>query len=102
MQLRNQSQKEYNVFGTKGFETGCDGESGEQIMLLQFDYSMEIEEWCIHSNKAEWILLTQTLGWKTGIPKMEEIMHEESRDGAANRDAVTAMAEYIFLTKQTG
>ena len=71
-------------------------------MLLQFDDSMEIKERCIRSDKAEWIFLTKTLGWKMGVPEIEEMMHEESRDDANNRDAVTAMAEYMFLTKQMG
>ena len=37
-----------------------------------------------------------------GVLEMEEMMHEESRDDVDNRDAVTAMAEYMFLTEQMG
>lgn len=46
--------------------------------------------------EAEYMFLTETLGWKEGIDGMKDATTD------ANPNDVTKLAEYLFLTKQVG
>lgn len=62
-------------------------EDSEQVMLLQFSKSMEIEEHFFDKREAEWMLLAKTLGWKAGLHKLERMKQQRIMD----MDAVTQL-----------
>jgi hypothetical protein len=80
MRLRSQHRKEYDVFK----------DENDPIVLLQFSEDLEhLEE--MYSLEAEYTFLTETLGWKEGLP-------ETSYD----TDSIKNLAAYMFLTEQMG
>ena len=93
MHLRSQPRREYNVFKLVGEA------KDEQIVMLQFDEHMDLDEQCIMDDEAEWMFLTETLGWKEG---MLEADRTPQTNPDVNVEAVTLAAEYMFLTKQMG
>jgi hypothetical protein len=94
MQLRRQARKEYDVFNI------TDIPDGEEVVMLHFDTSGdEIEESAFDRDEAEWLFLTETLGWKEGLNN--ETANIESANTFSN-ESVTKVAEYLFLTEQMG
>ena len=68
--------------------------------MLHFDTSGdEIEESAFDRDEAEWLFLTETLGWKEGLNN--ETANIESANTFSN-ESVTKVAEYLFLTEQMG
>ena len=95
MNLRNQPRKNYNVFTTDGLP------ENEQVILLQFtDASCSnVEEKFIDEDDVEWTFLTETLGWREGLPELDSI---EGHSNSFDADAVAPLAEFMFLTEQMG
>ena len=71
----------------------------ENIVLLEFNNKMDIDEQFLDEDEAEWLFLTETLGWKEGLPEVEQMRQEKSK---MNTDAVSLLAEYLFLMEQMG
>ena len=62
MQLRKQRRKEYNIFNM------TDIPDDEEIIMLHFDPdSDELTEAEFDRLDAEYLFLTETLGWKDGL-----------------------------------
>ena len=94
MNLRNRSQKEYNVFNI------TDETQDEETMLLQVDLTnLDIIETEIDTLEAEYMFLTETLGWKEEVDDDDKGKPDPSD---ANMNDVTKLAEYLFLTEQMG
>jgi hypothetical protein len=62
MSLCKQPRCEYNVFNLEGHIRD------EHVVLLQFDDHMELNKQTVDTDEAEWLFLTETLGWKVGLP----------------------------------
>ena len=90
MNLRKQSRKHYNVFTTNGMEK----QSDDEIILLTYcnDSKNGCEETMIDKDYAEYLFLTETLGWK----------HEANDNGCdgygtpVTQDVINSM-DYLFL-----
>lgn len=93
MNLRKQPRREYNVFNLEG------NTINEHVVLLQFDDHMDLNEQSVKKDEAECLFLTETLGWKDGLPEVEQMQHETTE---MNMEAVNLLAEYMFLTDQLG
>jgi hypothetical protein len=93
MNLRKQPRREYNVFNLEG------NTINEHVVLLQFDDHMDLNEQSVKKDEAECLFLTETLGWKDGLPEVEQMQHETTE---MNMEAVNLLAEYMFLTDQMG
>ena len=85
MNLRSQPRREYNVFH-------MDGEQSEEIVMLQMGEDHELEEW--DRLDAEYLFLTETLGWSEGL--------KETDKPSLNESGVKLLAEYLFVTEQMG
>jgi len=92
MNLRKQPRREYNVFSQEG------NTINEDVVLLQFDDHMDLSEQSVKKDEAEWLFLTETLGWKKGLPEVEQKQHETTE---TNMEAMNLLAEYMFLTKKS-
>eukprot|EP00804_Cyclotella_cryptica_P027764 CCRYP_009202-RA/>CCRYP_009202-RA protein AED:0.72 eAED:0.12 QI:0/-1/0/1/-1/1/1/0/1137 len=93
MNLRNQPRRNYDVFNMDGKPVPTN------IVLLQIDENMEMNEQFMDEDEAEWLFLTETLGWKEGLPEVEQM---EQRKAIIDMNAVTLLAEHLFRTDQMG
>ena len=87
MKLRPQPRKEYNVFNINGEE------EMEHIVMLQLDRDGELDE--IDALDAEYMFLTETLGWKEGL-------NDDEAKKEISEANVKYLAEYLFVTEQMG
>jgi hypothetical protein len=71
-------------------------------MLLQLDEQMNLREQCMDEDEAEWLFLTETLGWKAGLHEVERMERMQQDRPEINMDAVSVMADHLFLTEQMG
>ena len=95
MNLRKQKRKEYDVFNM------TDVQDDEEIIMLHFDTeSDDLTETEFDRLDAEYLFLTETLGWKDGLDS--EIDAEERTQNDISPESVTKLAEYLFLTEQMG
>ena len=93
MNLRRQNRKTYNL---KEPEKA----NNKQALMLQFQSDdFDIVETAFDQDEAEYIFLTETLGWKEGLNNETHDPSESSSDKSNN---VTKLAEYMFLTEQMG
>ena len=100
MNLRRQHRKVYNIRELEKREKA----NNEQVMMLQFQADdFDIVETTVDKeeaeDEAEYMFLTETLGWKEGLDNAELESAESSND--TNKNA-TKLAEYLFLTEQMG
>lgn len=77
MKLRPQFRKEYNVFNINGKE--------EEDPIVVLDELDRLD--------AEYLFLTETLGWKEGLKETES---------PKNKADVKYIAQYLFVTEQMG
>ena len=95
MNLRKQKRKDYDVFNM------TDVPDDEEIIMLHFDPdSDDLTETEFDRLDAEYLFLTETLGWKDGLDS--EIDAEERTQNDISPESVTKLAEYLFLTEQMG
>ena len=66
-------------------------------MMLQFNDNMGLADQSMGRIEAEWTFLTEQLGWKDGLPKLDEAEHKKNN---VRLEAITLLAEHLFLTKQ--
>jgi hypothetical protein len=93
MNLRNQPRRNYDVFNIQGTP------SAEHIVLLQLDDDREMNELVMGEDEAEWLFLTETLGWKEGLPEVERM---EQTKAIADPEAVSLLSEFLFISEQMG
>lgn len=92
MNLRPQPKKEYNVFLMDGEEI----DENEELVLLTFSNNNEdgLDETDIDELDAAYMFLTETLGWKEGLP------NAEADDNPPLSQKEQNIAEYLFATEQ--
>ena len=95
MNLWQQPRKRYDDFNINGEE------AAEGVMLLQYspDSDFEIDEQTLDMVGAEWIFLTEGLGWKEGLIGIEDSKETASHKCKQHNEVP---GEYMFLTKQMG
>ena len=89
MSLRAQPRKEYSdhVFNIDGHE------ENNNVVLLHFDDNGDAEE--LDRLDAEYMFLTETLGWKNALEDPKE-----SKPAEVKHESAKMLAEYLFLTEQ--
>jgi hypothetical protein len=65
----------------------------EHIVMLQLDRDGELDE--IDALEAEYMFLTETLGWKEGL-------NDEEAKREVDEANVKYLAQYLFVTEQMG
>ena len=101
MNLRRQPRKEYNrknydnVFNITD-ETQKDSIICTHLKREEDSGTFDVTEDELDKVKAEYMFLTETLGWKEGINEMKDATSD------ADSNDVSKLAKYLFLTEQMG
>jgi hypothetical protein len=76
----------------------------EHILMLQFDDNMGLTEESMDKTKAEWMFLTEQLGWKEGLSKEGPPRPDkaERKKNNVRLEAINLLTEHLYLTEQMG
>ena len=102
MNLGRQQQKEYNLENYNNvFNITHKTQNNNGIILMQLKYEEDSDTFDVTKEKfdkvkAEYMFLTETLGWKEDIGGMDDTPSD------ADSNDVTKLAKYLFLTEQMG